>query len=262
MNYGYIKPKIDSNHYILGGYNSLPKEILQPDGQWDKNIPSPESQERCFIETYNCTSFGTLNVFEILFRKMFLLDNNFSDRFLGIKAGTTPPGNDPHIVIESARKSGFIKEQSLPFSDIIKSWSEYYSYKGGSEITCTKEGLNFLKTYDIGHEWVFTGGVSKEVRLSLMKEALKYSPLGVSVSAWNESQGLYIDLGQQNNHWTVIYGYDDKGWKCFDSYEPYLKTISYDHNIEFCKRYSIKKIATQESWFSILISNIKRYFKI
>lgn len=230
---GFIAPVITDDNYILGSDLSLGRDILQADGNWEKFLPSTERQ-RINIETYNCTSFATLNCFEILFRKIYGQQPEFSDRFLGIMAGTKPPGNDPHTAAEALRKNGAIPEEMLPYSG--DSWQEYYSFKGASEITCRAKGQELLSKYVLGHEYVFKGKLDKDK----MREALKYSPLGISAYAWEtDAKGQYISKGQ-NTHWTVCYKIDDKGQVyVFDSYEPYYKVLSPDHEIEFCKRYSI-----------------------
>lgn len=251
MKYGFIEPKLDSTQYVMGSATSLPKDVLQADGQWDAYLPSEERQHQGSIDTYGCTSFGTLNCVEILLNKIYGKYENKSDRFLGIVAGTRPPGNDPHTVAEAARKNGFIAEITLPWKPEIKSIDEYYSYAFGDKAVCIAEGKKFFDEYNFGHEWVFQN-VSKEARIYLMKQALKYSPLGVSVYAWSEQNGVYVDFGP-NNHWTVIYGWTDKGWKCFDSYKPYKKIISFDHNIQFCKRYSLVPATPRENWLIALI---------
>ena len=72
-----------------------------------------------------------------------------------------------------------------------------------------------------------------------IKECLRYSPLGVSVTAWvyDDETETFIDNGIPNTHWCVLYGWNDKGWKIFDSYNQSKKILSYDHNIQMCKRY-------------------------
>lgn len=262
--YGFVPPKLDSSHYVLGSSVSLPKEIIQPDGQWDKFLPPAEEQAKYGLETYNCTSFNTLNAIEILAKRIYGLDLNLSDRDLGIRAGTRPPGNDPHVVAEALRNDGVCFEVTLPFTSDLADWQEYYSYKGADKTKCDVEAAALVFKFEFGHEWVFTGPVSKEVRNALMKEALTYSPLCVSVSAWNEVDGVFVDAGMPNNHWTVVPGWNNKGWKCRDSYPDFDKVISPDHNIGYCKRYrlvlkevqAIGKEPTQ-SWFSRLISKIK-----
>jgi hypothetical protein len=69
-----------------------------------------------------------------------------------------------------------------------------------------------------------------------MKIALKTSPLGVSVSAWYEENGKYVDRGTRNNHWCVCYKIDEEGVHVFDSYDHSKKILSLDHNIGRAKR--------------------------
>ena len=71
MNYGFVRPKIEGKHYVLGGVFSLPKSVLQADGQWDKWLPDREFQNMNGVEVYNCTSFGTLNCIETLVKKLY-----------------------------------------------------------------------------------------------------------------------------------------------------------------------------------------------
>jgi len=72
-NLGFIPDKIAEDHYILGGGVSLGGRIIQPTGQWDKELPVLEIQKKNFLETYACTSFGTLNCIEILMKKKYNL---------------------------------------------------------------------------------------------------------------------------------------------------------------------------------------------
>src|SRR3990167_7768114 len=100
---------------------------------------------------------------------------NFSDRFLGIVAETKPPGNDPHKVAEAIRHNGLIQEELLPFNEnLLSTVEEYFSFKGADEQKCRKEGLKFLDDFEILHEWVWQGNISKEERIAKMKECLRY----------------------------------------------------------------------------------------
>lgn len=66
INHGFIEPKLDREAYILGS-SSLPKIVIQPDGQWDKFLPAYEAQSNVLFDTQNCTGFGTTSAVEILF---------------------------------------------------------------------------------------------------------------------------------------------------------------------------------------------------
>ncbi len=244
--YGYIKPVIESDHYILGG-GQLPQVILQPDGQWDNFLPEDEYQNIPF-ETDNCTGFGTTNAIENLMFKVFGTRLNYSDRALGVFAGTCPPGADPHAICETARKQGLVPESLLPFSN-LQNVDEYYSFKGADEKTVRDAGSEWLQNFDFGHEWVFNSnsGITQEERVNNMKIALKYSPLCASVYAWAMGpDGMYIDIGEEN-HWIMIYGFTDKAWKIFDSYDNTHKLYDMANTINFCKRFHIEKKDPEET---------------
>jgi len=256
--YGYIEPLITEEHYVLGS-SKLNQVVLQIDGDWLPYTPFFEPQQRQF-ETYNCTSFNTLNCLETLFKRLGV-DGNYSDRFLGIVAGTKPPGNDPHVVAEAIRKHGLIPEAMLPFSDDLKTVEEYYSFKGADEAECRKAGKEWLKKWNFGHEWVFQGDVPN--RAESMLEALKYSPLGVSVNAWKKNGDLYTKVkGSRDNHWTAcIVGYDkDNFWLIDDSYldqEKPLKKLDWNYPFGFCKRFHVEERPYQPSCFEKLLNLLK-----
>ena len=259
---GFIQPKIEQDHYVLGGIVSLPKVIIRPDGQWVDFVPVFEPQRKAF-ETFNCTGFNTLNCIEMLFKQSGL-EKNFSDRFVGVLAGTNPAigGNDPHTVAETIRKNGNIDEGMMPFADSLQTVEEFYSWSGVDEGKCVREGKKWIQGYTFGHEWVFDGFVGN--KQELIMESLKYSPLGVSVKAWEKgTDGLFRKgKGERDNHWTVIVGcVPNKYWIVNDSYledgQP-IKHLEWDYDFGFCKRYALlkKKESTEVkcAWFSGVVS--------
>jgi len=231
---GFIKPKIELNHYYLGA-SPLVKTVLQPNHSWLEFLPEFEPQSKQ-LETSNCTSFNTLNCIEILLRRLSAFDDNYSDRFLGIMAGTYPPGNDPHVVCEVVRHTGLIEEPLLSFTDEIQTVDEYYSFKGGNEPLCKAKGLEWVETWKFGHEWV------KPNKESMM-EALKYSPLGVAVVAWQKNKYYYKRPEQDDNHWTAIVDYkENEYWIVYDSYMydgSAIKYLEWDYPFEYIKRFSL-----------------------
>lgn len=249
--YGFVAPEITPDNWVLGSITA-PK-VFEPKGDWTKYLPEKEYQHKNGIETYNCTSFGTLSIIETLINRITSERQNYSDRFVGIVAGTRPPGNTPHAVAEAIRKNRLISEEMLPFSDDIRTVEEYYSFKGADEQECKNKALAF--PYELNHYWLWTGDQTKEQRTAKIREALKYSPLGISVSAWTKKGNVYVDNGVQNNHWTMLYGEDKNGWKVFDSYDNTHKILSFDHNIQFAKGYHlVLKEAEQVSLIKKLLS--------
>src|SRR3990167_10011975 len=126
-NYGFLIPTFKPTDYILGA-GKIPEEILQEDANWLQFLPLFEIQKKG-TETYNCTAYGSTSALEILFKRKYEEEKNYSDRALGIVAGTVPPGNDPNTVAQAIRDNGLINEELLPFSDDIISVEKYYSPK-------------------------------------------------------------------------------------------------------------------------------------
>lgn len=243
--YGFIPDTIADDHYVLGA-ELLPRIPIMPDGQWDAYLPPKEVQDRNSVETYNCTAYGSLNVMETFIRGLFGASPDFSERYVGILADTQPPGNSPHKVMETIRKYGVIEDQLLPFNDSIRSVEQYYSPKPMNTSLLFK-GREWLGEYELKHEWVFNGG-SVSSKQKAMVEALKYSPLGVSVFGWKEQDGLFIKPeGAVDNHWTTCYGYEEgKYWKIFDSYDYSHKKVAWNTDFMQAKRIYIKMLNAQK----------------
>jgi hypothetical protein len=119
-----------------------------------------------------------------------------------------------------------------------------------------RKGKEFLKHFEIKHEWVFTNE-TKEGKILLIKEALKRSPVGISVYAWScDDEGVYQQVAQPN-HWVCCYGWNDHGWKIFDSYTNSYKLYSFDADIVMAKLYWLKKrVVNKEYWFIQIAKNV------
>lgn len=240
-NYGF-RPEnivIESDHYHLGATRSLPTEIIRPDRRWSPFVPDYEAQAPIF-ETDGCTVWGTQNCVEVLDRAIFGDKSNYAERFNYILGDVSPDGGgDPHAVAESIRTQGLVDQLELPMTETL---DEFVQPNPMTEWYLAK-GRKWLNHKAFGHEWVFTGGRSREVRTDLIRQALLYSPLGVSVSAWETGpDGTYVDGGRPNNHWVCLLEETPRGWLIFDSYDTGFKVLSFDHDIQFCKRYSLSAV--------------------
>ena len=260
-NYGFKNPVITPDQYVLGG-NELPDIVLREDGQYNDYLPLYEPQAEKY-ESWGCTVWGSQNAIEILHKFLFNVEPNYSERYNYILAGINEGGGDPHISIETMRLQGLINQELLPIPDTY----EEFKKPNPMEEKYLAEGRKFLTEYEIKHKWVLQGKETKEDRIKTLKENLKYSPIGVSVSAWTQSEDIYIDGGLPNNHWCVCYGWTDKGWKIFDSYDHSKKIYSFDSEILFAKRVLLKKkdfypaVAKQTNWVSDLIISFFRFLK-
>jgi len=257
---GYIKDKIEQDHYILGGgFIGDKKKIIKPYGQWIDTLPF-EPQCKNF-ETYNCTTFNTLKPIQTLAKEQYELIWNKSDRALGIFSHTTPPGNSPHTVCETVRTQGLVDESILPWSDDLQSVDEYYSYKDSSPVECIKQAQKWLDEWDYMHEWVFKETDSLEVKQHKIKEALQYSPLSISVFAWKDNTNVYYKTDfDQDNHLTEIIGYvEGQYWICCDSYEPEEKHLAWNTNFGCAKvHFLFKRISPRikGNWFINIIKKL------
>lgn len=261
IDHGFLPDEIKPEDYIFGGLQ-IPLEILQDSGQWDEFLPEKELQNRNGLETMNCVTYGTLNIIETLLKRLFGQEINNSERYIGVMAGTSKGGNTPQRVIETIRKeAGLIDETLLPFDDTIKTWEEYYSPNPMNPDYISK-GKEWLERYLIKHEWVFKpGDQNKQKKL---KEALRFSPLGVSVYAWEKDGEYYAkEEGDQDNHWVMLFGYSDgKFWKVFDHYDNVIKKLTWDYDFGFAKRYYLSgQIKKKESLWEKIKKLIKKLWQ-
>ena len=240
MNYGFIPDDQMLEDWVFGA-SAVSEEPILPDGDWTSHLPEKEIQRLHGLETMNCTVFGTLNAIESLFHKITGLNINYSERFIGVLANTTRYGNTPHNVARTITACGVIADKHLPFSEDIDTWDKYYSPK-----PMTKQyieiGEEWLQYWNFYHEWVFTPSLKKspEEKQNLIKDALKYSPLGVSVKAWKSKDGVYLkDKGDVDNHWCMLYKQDDEYNYVYDSYDNTVKKLTLDYDFQYAKRYAL-----------------------
>ena len=260
-NFGYLPDQIKDTDYVLGGQTPIEGAILSPTGQWLNRISGGEAQRRFGVETMSCVSFGTLNIVEILIKELFSVVADYSDRYLSSMAETTPQGNSPTKVFDTLRKeAGCIDEQDLPFSESVKSFSDYIVPLFQMPKDLIRKGEEWRSKYSLKYERVFNGGTLKEKQAQLM-EGLKRSPLGVSVAAWYQNEkGLYFKPeGAQDNHFTLLVGYvEGEKWLCYDSYPEsegdFIKELSWDYDFGCAFVFYLRNIEKELKWYEELIN--------
>lgn len=261
--YGLIIDTIAPEDYVLGA-SSLPAEILQPNGDWTDYLPIFEAQKRDGVETMSCATFATLNALEAILARKYSVIANKSDKYNAIRSGTTQSGNSPHRVIESIRKTaGTIPEAMLPFGN-PKTWEEYHDLNQIDE-RMAEEGKRWLKQYGVFHEWVFNGGDPESKSIAIF-EALRYSPIGVSVYAWNnpDDHGYYTKQpGQVDNHWVLAFNAEyGKYIEVYDQYDQRVKRVAWGTDFMMAKRYYIeKKPEVRDNWFIDICKSLLDLFK-
>jgi hypothetical protein len=250
----FIETPVFADEYIFGSNSKVVGTVLKDDGDWRNVTPKFEDQFKYGVESMSCTVYGTLNAEEMLLKEKFDISVDLSERFISTLAGTTKSGNSPHKVAETRRSRGAIEETKLPFSMEITRWEEYYAPISDS---LKKEGKKWLKQWDFQHDWVITRDTRKEEKNELLADALKFSPVGVSVFGWADDQGVYVKAGN-DNHWCVLVYGDKNYWYVLDSYAPYIKKLNKNYDFGFAKRYSIDRVARRRSCISNFIERIRQ----
>lgn len=236
-NFGYIPDVITDDQYRLGGFGNLGGVPLRADRDWRPFVPKiAEYQNVHNIDPQACTNFATSNCIETLIKYHLNQDRNYSDRYFAKMSGTDPykGGNSPHKVAEWLRKNGDVLESEWPMDHTIDSLEKYYAEPPLQLQTSAKK---LPVELEITHEWVPADPDS-------IYNALQFSPLGVSVSAWKEVDGLYVKAGPENHMCSVVHAEYGKYWTILDSYpddgQPYKK-LHWDHLTgSQVKRYSIR----------------------
>jgi hypothetical protein len=143
------------------------------------------------------------------------LQDDRSDRFIAKGSGTDPAkGNTPKAVAQFLRDKGASSEGEWPSKD-IKDLDEYYGEIPHSVFDLANM---WRQKYNFGYERVHPD-------IDTMKEALKYSPLGISTSLMPRQDGSYYKPeGWRDGHWLVLLRIRDDGkFVLLDSYDPFIK---------------------------------------
>ena len=253
-NYGLHIAEIKPEDFRFGDAK-LGDSPINLDANWSGWLPDVEVQNLNGIEPYACVSFTTLNCVEILERHKLGATDNWSDRFLATISGTAEQkGNSPQAVAEMLRKQGCVKEQDLPFDSSVTTFDKFYAPIKSSLLTMA---LAFKAEFSFGHSYVPSNAEA-------MMEALKYSPLGISVTAWHkDADGLYYrPQGMTDNHFTVCYGYvKNNYWLIFDSYVAggsALKKLRWNSIPMQAKRYTLHRSIVVESAWDRFIALLKQ----
>jgi len=222
-----IQPKRPTD-YSIGALDETP---INPSGNWKDCLPIKEYQNRG-LETVACVSFSALNCLEILHKRLYGVEMNWSDRFTAKMSNTTHRGNWLTTVADSIRHDGLILEKDYP--SIWTSWDNYYQ-EVPQELK--NKGKEFLKQYKINYEWIIPTNPDTLIY------ALKIAPIQVVVHAWsNKVNGIYQRTEKPLNHAVVlinsVYG---KYWEIFDTYDGIIKKLAWDYNINHGFKYSLTK---------------------
>lgn len=233
--------------YKFGAVSKLPEVILCPDRQWE--APKFEPQSNSILDTFNCTGFGICNAVEMLHKKRYEEEVDFSDRFVAVTSGTVPgQGNSHKNVGEAVRKCGLVKEEVLPFSEVMTQ-QEYFSPIE-------------QKILDLGVQWVTTHkfGYEKVDRKDFW-DVLTLSPIQIAVDSRTNRTSEF----RQYDHSIVIRGgVYGKQLETTDNYLGRNLVYDWDYQFGFAQRYHyevIQEVVVNRETLGTLFSPIINWLK-
>jgi len=186
---------------------------------------------------------------------------DFAERFLAkiLETGENR-GSSPQVACEMLRQFGVPPESVYPFDEAVRTTDVYFKELYPELYEIAKE---FNEEWDFKHDFVPTN--SQDIT-----QALKTSPLMISVYAWTQNEkGLYYrPTGVNDTHATTLfYERQDDFRRVFDSYADISDSVikDYDWNSMpiIVKRFWIEKKVIEEysSIGSVLIAWIKKIIK-
>lgn len=230
-----LKLDVPSPEHWVFGSSEMPYEVLQADGDWSNYLVVKERQDLNNVEPFACVVYTLLNCIEILIKRKYGLERNYSDRFLATIVNTRGKGSSPQEACEFLRKIGVVPQEIYPFDETIDTEDKFFAPIPQSIIELAKE---FNEEWDFKHEFVKQDNES-------ITTALKSSPLMISVYAWvkNSKDLFYRPNGATDNHaTTLIYERKDDFRRVFDSYDsPFIKDLEYGDMPMIIKRFRIEK---------------------
>lgn len=186
--------------------------------KWLNFLPVGESQIIDGVDSMWCTAFATIDAIQILVASMGFERVDYEEWFTSYLAKSTIEGNDPQWVAKVIKNNGLYPREAL---------------------LRVRDGLVTEVQRATARQWLlkyrFNYWVVKDI-----SKALLVSPVGVAVHAWVESDGVYLDVGLNPNHWTLLVGEEKDWWLCWDSIEPNIKKISKDYKFSYALGYSVR----------------------
>jgi hypothetical protein len=230
-NFGLMQePGVEIKDWRMGGVTGIVPEVLQESGDWTEFLPVYEPQKITY-DTMSCVTFSALNCLETMYSRRYGIEENFSDRFTAKVSRTTPSGNYLSRVANSILNYGMVSEALWPYGG--NNWS---AYMADIPLDLIQAGQNSLDKYKINWEWV----VERDAKTIM--EALTYSPLQVTVYAWESPQnGIYQKTEKTTNHAVMLYDYKKyEYWVIYDHYENNIKRLAWDFKFGHRLRYNIE----------------------
>ena len=233
-NYGLKLGEKKAEDWLTLGASGV---VNRPDSIWPLVTYEPQAEN---FETWGCTVWGSQNQVEMYIKEVFGVELNYWEQFNYNDVGINPPGSDPNLVYESIRKNGLIPQGDKKTPQTLE------EFKTPRPPSSTQFNEAEKWAFTLNHWWL--SDTSKESII----ENLKRCPVALSVTAWNEVDGVYVSGNELNNHWCVAFAPAEyqgrKTIKVFDSYDHSVKILHPDHKIQVAKTIVINpKVTTEEA---------------
>ena len=231
--FGLVIEPLAPSDYVAGD-GQLTGEVINPSGDWLPFVPVFEHQAPLF-ETNSCASQATMNAIEGLYKCLFGIEPNHSDRMLAKGSGTDPKkGNSPQKVAEFFRKNWSVLEEDWPMAG-VQTVEEYYKQF---------PDLLYSKAEIVRGEGTFGyEAITNPTKLKL-QDALTKGVVCISVAAWGKDEnGIYYKPSSwRDNHWVWLLKIKENGnYLIFDSYDPSIKEYRGDAIPEIAYRYTLNE---------------------
>jgi len=240
-NFGLRTRVIKNGDFVFRTPLGLDLELLQKDRDYSPYLPIWETQIGKYGDTYGCVTFSALNCLEVLFKRKYNIDINFSDNFTVVMSGTEPyVGNYLTEVGDSIRKKhGLLTPESKLTWDSAVHDINYYYDKGRITQEMKDEALAFLDNWAIMYQWILP-------ERNAFWDALQYGPIQVTVntSAKKDENGIYqkVDSNRTSHAIMAYKAVYEEYFECYDHYQNKFKKYAWDFNFGTSFQYSLTKI--------------------
>lgn len=237
-NTGFLDKVPSPSGWRLGGVTGFELQPLVDDGDWTQYLPVEERQRNATMDTMSCVTFSMLNCIEVLYKRKYGVEVNYSDRFIAKASNTSRRGNWLETVAKTARNVGLIPEKMYPFGK-SPTWEIYHKELDNSFY---EEGKRFLTEYKIEYQFV-------DIRdRDVMMQALHFTPLQVSgryPSVGNAVDGIIPYNNDPHDHAFTIYNaVQGEYMEIFDHYTNVYKKIAWDYSLGvYAYQYDIIKLS-------------------
>jgi hypothetical protein len=220
------------------GVSGIQYKEINPSGDWRPYLP-PTERQNTGEETSGCVTFSVLNAVETQL-KFQGIEVNLSDAWLANASGTKPNGgNYLNVVADTLRTMGVPLQSEWDVPTQFK-LSEFYRPLTQQS---RQQAKQFLGKYAFAYEWI---SPTKDE----LKRHLKQAPLQIVVSTCSDWNNETVGACNRDsyNHAVLLVAFDGDRPVIFDSYSPFLKTLSEKERIGAALKPLVSLKAEAEVW--------------